>query len=446
MRHCKAFLACFPKPVKRLWPQFLCPRFCAGLGDPALVHVDVKSAVKCNDADNRKTSNVPIPDDIKVLVHALQRLGICESNEVDLSWRSSSEGEPCLISAWLDGVPRPLSDLPPLHSAIFASSSESSVAIRVRTRSTQYIASKEGAIRSLSQDGARFHGRVAVCDTFSGAADALKEVPLASALLVRGVGTWVLAQTVPHALILAFYLDTVCRVQMLVGPSRAVVEPEAAVWAKAKGQCSKGLMEWPAVKAWLKGETLSLRIAEGQREGVRGSFEWEVRHALWNAHQDVVRRGEDQLTWNHMSAKFDGGLLLTPGDWMWGSITPESFKLSSSNVTADVLHRAVYTALPSAQAVVHLHATAVQAVSCLQEGVQLDKGSPLADCVSYHDWEGISDDFDEQQRVVAAIEQVPSCKALILRNHGAITIGSSVEEALQLFWALDTACQKQLQL
>ena len=78
----------------------------------------------------------------------------------------------------------------------------------------------------------------------------------------------------------------------------------------------------------------------------------------------------DDLTWNHISARVDGdgdgdNFLVTPGDRLWDDIEPKDLVLASDNVTANVIHSAIYSSRPDVQAIVHLHTPSVTTVSCL---------------------------------------------------------------------------------
>ena len=61
--------------------------------------------------------------------------------------------------------------------------------------------------------------------------------------------------------------------------------------------------------------------------------------------------------------------------------------------------------------------------------------------VAYHDYEGIALDLDERERLVADLGQQ---NAMILRNHGLLTVGATVAEAFILMLNLDRACRVQL--
>jgi ribulose-5-phosphate 4-epimerase/fuculose-1-phosphate aldolase len=61
--------------------------------------------------------------------------------------------------------------------------------------------------------------------------------------------------------------------------------------------------------------------------------------------------------------------------------------------------------------------------------------------VGYHNYEGITEDFGERARINKALGKN---RALILRNHGLLTVGKTVREAFVLMKSLLEAAQIQL--
>lgn len=118
----------------------------------------------------------------------------------------------------------------------------------------------------------------------------------------------------------------------------------------------------------------------------------------------------DMLVWNHISARFGNGCLITPGRKMWGRITPRDLVYSSTNVTADVIHGAVYSARPDVRSVIHLHTPAATAVSCLEGGFRpiAQDGAYFFERVATYDWDGLSDDASEGPAIGAAVSATMS--------------------------------------
>ena len=114
------------------------------------------------------------------------------------------------------------------------------------------------------------------------------------------------------------------------------------------------------------------------------------------------------------------------------------------NAAAFAIHSQVHAARPECAAAAHAHSMYGKAWSTL--GRQL---SPLTQdaCAFYEDhgvfqdYTGVVLDLEEGQRIAAALGQG---KAVILRNHGLLTVGQSVDEAAWWFITMDRSCQAQL--
>lgn len=61
--------------------------------------------------------------------------------------------------------------------------------------------------------------------------------------------------------------------------------------------------------------------------------------------------------------------------------------------------------------------------------------------VGYHAYEGVALNLDEQERLVADLGGHP---ALILRNHGLLTVGESAAQAFLRMYYLEKACEIQV--
>jgi ribulose-5-phosphate 4-epimerase/fuculose-1-phosphate aldolase len=83
------------------------------------------------------------------------------------------------------------------------------------------------------------------------------------------------------------------------------------------------------------------------------------------------------------------------------------------------------------------------AVSCLEDGLlPLNQTALLlSSTIAYHDYEGVADGLDERQRLA---NDLGDNYALVLRNHGLLTVGRTIAEAFQLMFDLEKACQVQL--
>ena len=83
------------------------------------------------------------------------------------------------------------------------------------------------------------------------------------------------------------------------------------------------------------------------------------------------------------------------------------------------------------------------AVSAQKDGLKPLSQTSLFPYVSlgYHDYEGVALNEDEKPRLVADLN---TNNALILRNHGLLTVGTTIADAFLMMYVLETACQIQL--
>jgi ribulose-5-phosphate 4-epimerase/fuculose-1-phosphate aldolase len=108
------------------------------------------------------------------------------------------------------------------------------------------------------------------------------------------------------------------------------------------------------------------------------------------------------------------------------------------------IHSAVYRAREGAQAVAHSHSVHGRALSSL--GVPVEPFTQDA-CAFFND-QGYLDDYtgvvlDEAEGKRLA-EALGGAKGVILRNHGLLTVGESVDAATWWFISMERSCQAQL--
>jgi ribulose-5-phosphate 4-epimerase/fuculose-1-phosphate aldolase len=61
--------------------------------------------------------------------------------------------------------------------------------------------------------------------------------------------------------------------------------------------------------------------------------------------------------------------------------------------------------------------------------------------IAYHDYEGVALRLDERERLV---QSLGNREALVLRNHGLLTVGASIAECFNNMFRLERACQLQV--
>jgi len=114
------------------------------------------------------------------------------------------------------------------------------------------------------------------------------------------------------------------------------------------------------------------------------------------------------------------------------------------NRAAIVIHTKVHEARPDAVAAAHSHSLYGKAFSSLAiplDPITQDACAFFEDHGLYRDYGGVATEFEEGERIGAALG---SGKAVILQNHGLLTVGHSVAEAVWWFITMERSCQAQL--
>ena len=193
-------------------------------------------------------------------------------------------------------------------------------------------------------------------------------------------------------------------------------------------------------------------------EGKVSDDEWAIRVDLAAAYRMVASYGWDDLIFTHLSARIPGPehhFLLNPYQLMFEEVTASSLiKVDVhgnpveptpfiTNPAGFTIHSAIHMAREDAQAVMHLHTPAGQAVAAHSEGLLPLTQTAMLVCgdLAFHDYEGVAVDLDERERLVANLGDK---SAMILRNHGTLAVGKTIGECFVKLYFLERACQAQV--
>jgi ribulose-5-phosphate 4-epimerase/fuculose-1-phosphate aldolase len=185
--------------------------------------------------------------------------------------------------------------------------------------------------------------------------------------------------------------------------------------------------------------------------------EWRTRVDLAAAYRLVALFGWDDLIFTHITAKVPGTetFLINPYGLMFEEITASALVRIdlAGNKTLDspfdinpagfTIHSCIHAARHDATCVMHTHSLNGMAVSAQREGLLpiSQFAFSVLHSLSYHKYEGLALNEEEKPRLVADLGQN---NFLMLRNHGLLTIGSSVAEAFQAMHRLEAACMVQV--
>ncbi|XP_072546280.1 adducin 3 (gamma) b isoform X2 [Salminus brasiliensis] len=107
------------------------------------------------------------------------------------------------------------------------------------------------------------------------------------------------------------------------------------------------------------------------------------------------------------------------------------------------LHAAVYSARPDAKCVIHTHTPATAAISSMKCGIlPISHEALLLGEVSYFTYHGDVDGGQEKAELQKALG--PTAKVLVLRNHGLLAFGETIEEAFHYAYHSQQACEIQV--
>jgi ribulose-5-phosphate 4-epimerase/fuculose-1-phosphate aldolase len=187
--------------------------------------------------------------------------------------------------------------------------------------------------------------------------------------------------------------------------------------------------------------------------------EWRTRVDLAACYRLVDAYGMTDLIYNHITARIPGTehLLINLYGLLYKEITASSLvKIDVEgnvvskpdtdygiNVSGYVIHGAIHKARPDVACVLHTHTRAGMAVAAMSCGLlPLSQTSiRFVDHIGYHDYEGPAIDVDERERLV---RDLGPHDAMIMRNHGLLTCGATIQQAFNTMYQLEMSCRSQV--
>ena len=200
-----------------------------------------------------------------------------------------------------------------------------------------------------------------------------------------------------------------------------------------------------------------------KRKTVKSSVspeEWRVRCDLAACYRLADMYGMSDMAGTHISARAPGPedhFLVNPFGMFFDEISASSLikvdmegrvilgRQDQLNQAGFVIHSAIHMARPDLICVMHTHTKANNAVAMQKDGLLplSQKALLLWSFLRYHDFEGPALRLDERARIVANLGDAG--RAMILRNHGALTVGRLIAEAFSWMYRLEAACRYQVE-
>jgi len=205
------------------------------------------------------------------------------------------------------------------------------------------------------------------------------------------------------------------------------------------------------------GGTAATSSTEGKPESM-SDVEWNLRQRLAAAYRIADHLGWSLVVFNHITVRIPGPehhFLINPFGLRYDEVTASNLvkidvdgnKVDDSpwavNAAGFVIHAAIHREVPDAMAIYHTHTREGMAVACSKQGLTNTNfySAMLFEHIAYHDFEGVTTRMDEQDRMLASMGTKPLC---ILRNHGLLAHGRTIEEGFQRMWTFQLACETQM--
>jgi ribulose-5-phosphate 4-epimerase/fuculose-1-phosphate aldolase len=201
----------------------------------------------------------------------------------------------------------------------------------------------------------------------------------------------------------------------------------------------------------------AVRITKPVREQV-SKEEWQARVDLAACYRLMAEYDMVEMVANHISVRVPGThneFLINPYGMLYEEMTASSmirididgnvlFNATDYGVNEAgfVIHSAIHKARHDVDCIIHTHTLAGMAVSAMTCGIlPLAQTSMRFIDVAYHDFEGVAIRMDEQERLV---QSLGNREAMVLRNHGLLTVAPSIPECFNNMYRFERACQLQV--
>ena len=186
--------------------------------------------------------------------------------------------------------------------------------------------------------------------------------------------------------------------------------------------------------------------------------EWQARQELAACYRIFDMLGWGESIYNHISVKVpdeEDAFLINPFGLLYSEVCASNLvKIDIDGNTLDgssypvnkagfTQHAYFHRHLERAHAICHTHTTASMAVCSLEGGLQPTNfyACNFIGKLAYHDFEGVTVRGEEGERLLANLGDK---HILMLRNHGPVVMGRTLQEMFLQHWALQRACEIQL--
>lgn len=184
----------------------------------------------------------------------------------------------------------------------------------------------------------------------------------------------------------------------------------------------------------------------------------DTKQNLSCAYQIIAHLKMDDHTYTHLSARSaeHNQYYVYPFGLCFSEVTPDILlKVSLDgeiiegqefqyNQTGYIIHGNIYKQRQDVQAIFHLHTPASVAVSAMQDGLL-----PISQWalhfyqkIAYHDYNSLALDYSTHGNDL--VKDLAHYNVMLMRNHGMLTCGKTIMEAMFYAYHLEMACRTQV--
>jgi ribulose-5-phosphate 4-epimerase/fuculose-1-phosphate aldolase len=186
--------------------------------------------------------------------------------------------------------------------------------------------------------------------------------------------------------------------------------------------------------------------------------EWDARVDLAAVYRLVALKGWDDVIYNHCSMRVPGEpskFLMKQHELLWNEVTASNLRKVDMNDDLDesagvnrpgfTLHGGLLKGRSDINCAVHIHTETGMAIAGLKGGLKMvsQEAMRFYNRIGYHPYEGITEDFGERERI---LKDLGDNVAMIMHNHGLVTVGKNARDAFTLMKHLLEAAEIQLKI
>lgn len=186
--------------------------------------------------------------------------------------------------------------------------------------------------------------------------------------------------------------------------------------------------------------------------------EWQARVDLAAVYRLTAHYGWADVIYNHSSMRVPGEprhFLMKKHELLYTEVTASNLvkvcmdedldERAGVNRPGFTLHGGVLAARPDVNCAVHVHTATGMALAGLKHGLRMVSQQAIRyyKRIGYHAYEGLTEDFAERERINRDLGEN---RAMIMHNHGLLTVGKTAREAFVLMHHLIEAADIQLRI